>query len=264
MEIIRSRQNEKIRLARGLRQRKKREIENRFLLEGLFHLGEALEAKAAIDYVLVAPQLIRNEFGQRLLTKIEEADIPLFEIEAQLLDELSQREHSSGFLGICHSNYQALLTINPERVQRMIALIKPQDPGNLGSILRSLDAFGADGIVLLDGGVDAYHPAAVRAGMGAHFWQTIVRATSADFLDWAKEQGFQLLGSSAQGGVSINALTVKKPYILLLGSEREGLSDEQKALCEQLISLPMRGRSTSLNLSVAAGILLYALCEQEE
>ncbi len=263
MKNIESRQNEKIRLARVLRQRKKRDSEGRFLIEGLFHLGEALEAKVDLDFVLVVPSLIRNDFGKQMLGKIEATGISLFEIEAELMDSLSQREKSSGFLGVARSQYMDLKDIDIAKAKRLVALINPQDPGNVGSILRSVDANGSDGILLLDRGVDAYHPSAVRAGMGAHFWKQIARGTFDEFTKWARDNHYQILGSSAKEGLEIQQIQASLPYVLLLGSEREGLSDSQKGACDQIISLRMLGRNTSLNLSVAAGILLFRLREME-
>jgi TrmH family RNA methyltransferase len=263
MEIIKSRQNEKIRLVRALKHRKIREAEGRFLVEGLFHLGEAIEAKAEIDFVLTAPELIRNDFGEKVLSILEDSEIAFFEVEKEILEELSPRDKSSGFLAVCKSKTLELGDIEKSEGQRWVALINAQDPGNLGSILRTVDAIGGTGVILIDGGVDAYHPSAVRAGMGSHFWKSIVRASFAEFATWAKSNNVQVLGSSAKDGKEIGKIEATAPYALLMGSEREGLSDEQKAICDQLIRLPMHGRSTSLNLSVAAGILLYRLKEIE-
>ena len=264
MKMIRSRQNDKIRLARSLKLRKKREEEQRFLVEGLFHLGEALEAKAKLDFVLVAPQLIRNDFGQKLMISIEKSNIPLYEVDEQILDELSLREKSSGFLGVGESQALSLNEANINRSRGFLGLIRPQDPGNVGSILRSVDAFGVEGILLLDGGVDAYHPAAIRAGMGAHFWKKIIRSTFSEMVDWAEQHDVQILGSSAKGGIDISQVESKKPYVLLMGSEREGLSKSEMDQCGHIISLPMKGRSSSLNLSVAAGIMLFELEQQSD
>jgi TrmH family RNA methyltransferase len=263
MEIIKSRQNEKIRLARALKQRKKRELEGRFLVEGLFHLGEAIEAGAEIDFVLSAPELIRNEFGEKLLSGIEAKGIASFDVDKEILEDLSLREKSSAFLAVCKSKTLKLGALVESEGQRWVALIKPQYPGNLGSILRTVDAAGADGIILIDGGVDAFHPVAIRAGMGSHFWKDIVRSSFDDFVQWAKVSKVQVLGSSAKDGEDIGVIKARAPYVLLMGSEREGLSADQKASCDQLIRMPMRGRSTSLNLSVAAGILLFRLRDME-
>jgi TrmH family RNA methyltransferase len=139
-----------------------------------------------------------------------------------------------------------------------VALVAPQDPGNLGAILRTIDAVGASGLLLLENSVDPYHPTAVRASMGTMFWHPVVKASFTDFTAWAKEHGYHIYGSSAKGGVDYQTVSAfQRPAILLLGSEREGLTFDQAGICEQVVQLPMQGRATSLNLSVAAGILLY-------
>jgi TrmH family RNA methyltransferase len=126
--------------------------------------------------------------------------------------------------------------------------------------LRTIDAAGADGLILLDGGVDPFHPTAVRASMGTLFWKPLAQAGFADFLAWSRAHGYHLVGTSARGTQDYRSVSLPGgPTVLLLGSEQKGLSGEQLAACDTLVSLPMRGRATSLNLAVAAGILLYAL-----
>ena len=146
------------------------------------------------------------------------------------------------------------------------ALVSPQDPGNVGTILRTIDAVGADGLFLLDpgpgtgGSVDPYHPTCVRASMGALFWKPVVTASFPAFMDWAKESGYRLIGSSAHATLDYRAIKDQAgPMILLLGSEQKGLTEDQKAACDLVVSMPMRGRVSSLNLAVAAGVLLYAM-----
>jgi TrmH family RNA methyltransferase len=141
-----------------------------------------------------------------------------------------------------------------------VALVSPQDPGNLGTILRTLDAVGSDALFLLEGGVDLYHPTCVRASMGTIFWKPIVQASFNEFVNWVKNENIQLIGTSAHAHMYYREFTAgDSPWILLLGSEQKGLSDEQLAACDVTVSMPMRGRVSSLNLAVAAGILLYAL-----
>jgi TrmH family RNA methyltransferase len=140
------------------------------------------------------------------------------------------------------------------------ALVSPQDPGNVGTILRTLDAAGADGLFLLEGGVDPYHPTSVRASMGTIFWEPIVQASFWDFVKWVHKNGYQLAGSSAHADTDYRTFKPgSEPTILLLGSEQKGLSQEQMAVCDVTLSIPMKGRASSLNLAVAAGILLYAI-----
>jgi TrmH family RNA methyltransferase len=117
---------------------------------------------------------------------------------------------------------------------------------------------GASGLLLLDESVDVYHPTAVRASMGTLFWYPVAKASFAAFAAWSKEHGYHVYGSSAHGDREhIQLASYQSPAILLLGGEREGLTAEQTELCEAVVRLPMKGQATSMNLAVAAGILLY-------
>jgi TrmH family RNA methyltransferase len=130
----------------------------------------------------------------------------------------------------------------------------------VGTILRTLDAAGANVLFLLEGGVDLYHPTCVRASMGTLFWKPVLQASFAEFVDWAKANGIRLIGASAHAQVDYHDIHPDGfPWILLLGSEQKGFSEEQRGACDVTVSMPMRGKVSSLNLSVAAGILLYAL-----
>ncbi len=143
-------------------------------------------------------------------------------------------------------------------------MVSPQDPGNVGTILRTLEAVGADGLFLLDGGVDLYHPSVVRASMGALFWKPVVQVSFDEFVQWRQKNGYQLVGSSAHAATDYREFQRgKKPTILLLGNEQKGLSPEQIAACDDVVSMPMKGRVSSLNLAVAAGILLYQMMENK-
>jgi TrmH family RNA methyltransferase len=136
----------------------------------------------------------------------------------------------------------------------------------LGAILRTLDAVGGDALFLLDpltgtrGSVDLYHPTCVRASMGTIFWKPVVQAGFDEFISWAKNDAYYLIGTSAHAQKDYHEVSPgATPWVLVLGSEQKGLSLEQIAACDVTVSLPMRGKVSSLNLAVAAGILLYTL-----
>jgi TrmH family RNA methyltransferase len=259
MKRIDSRTNSRIKLARSLRTRKSRDKEGLFVVEGLFHIGEALASGAEIDFVLTAPNLLSGQFGRELLDGLSDSKVDLYEVDGQLLNDLSNREQSRGLMAICRTNYSTLEQLDSADVGRLIAMVAPQDPGNVGAVLRSIDAFGMDGLLLLDGGVDAFHPSAVRAGMGTHFRKPLIRASFQEGVDWANRNEYALIGSSAKEGLPLQQAQIEKPFILLLGSEREGLSKTQRVACDQLLKIEMQGEATSLNLAVAAGILMWGL-----
>jgi TrmH family RNA methyltransferase len=261
METL-GRGNPKIKLARSLRQRKVRDAEGLFVAEGTFHLGTALEAGAPIEYVLFAQELLGSPFAKELLKKIEAKGISCFQTAPDTFETLSDKENPQGLIAVVRQGLTPLETLAPRASSICVAIVTPQDPGNVGTILRTMDAAGADGLLLLDGGVDAYHPGAVRAGMGAHFAHPIVETSFADFASWAQRRELHIYGSSAHATQDYSELRPERPAVLLLGSEREGLSAEQLSVCEQVVSIQMRGKVTSLNLAVAAGILLYELSKR--
>ena len=118
---------------------------------------------------------------------------------------------------------------------------------------------GGEALILVDGGVDPYHPTAVRAGLGAHFCHPIIMCSFAEFTAWRSKHKVQVIGTSPDSGSNYRQMAVQQPAVLYLGSERDGLSKEQLSICDQSVRIPMSGKVNSLNLSVAAGILLYAM-----
>ena len=134
-----------------------------------------------------------------------------------------------------------------------------QSPGNLGTILRTCEAVGAAGVILLGPQADPYDPSAIRATMGALFAQRLVRATWDEFAAWKRRHGCLLVGTSPSGKIDYRAVAYTPPTVLWMGWERQGLSPEQQALCDVMARIPMAGRSDSLNLAVSTGVMLYEI-----
>ncbi|MBN2550399.1 MAG: RNA methyltransferase [Anaerolineales bacterium] len=260
MELITSLSNPKIKQVRALRQRKARQEARLFLVEGIRHVGEAVEAGVSLQAIYYAPDLLDSVYARELIEQQRQRGLPCLAASAQVFESLADKENPQGILAVAHQVEQRLEDFSPANFPWGVALAAPQDPGNLGAILRTIDAVGASGLLLLDSSVDLYHPAAVRASMGALFWHPVVSTSFAEFNRWTEHHGYHIYGTSAHGSVDYRQVEAYlQPCVLLLGSEREGLSAEQAAACEVLIRLPMHGRSTSLNLAVAAGVMLYQM-----
>lgn len=257
VNAITSRSNPKVKLARSLHERKARQQSGQYLIEGVFHLGAALEANAGLDFVLVCPALLRGEFAQGLPQRLQQAGAEVLEVSADVMASLSEKENPQGIVAVAQQHPTSLAALSLQAESVLLAVVAPQDPGNVGTLLRTLDAVGGTGLLLLEGGTDPWHPQAVRAGMGAHFTKPIVQSSFADFVRWAAARDVRIYGSSAKATLDFRQAQYQRPAALLLGSEREGLSPEQLAACMQVVGMPMRGQVTSLNLSVAAGIWLY-------
>lgn len=255
--MLTSLSNPLIKLARSLRQKKYRSESGLFLVEGIHHVGEVVEAGWDIQTVLYAPDLLTSDFAVNLVNQLVRNQVNIQPVTPSVMNSLAEKDNPVGILALVHQRNLSLQQHPPRDVSSAVALVSPQDAGNVGSILRTMDAVGLDVLFLIDGGVDAYHPTVIRASMGAFFWKKINTTTFDDFVAWAHQSGARILGTSAHAKMDYRAVNIFKPWVLVLGSEQKGLSTEQQAACEMIISLPMRGRTSSLNLSVAAGILLY-------
>ncbi len=261
MSLITSRSNPKIKQVRGLRQSKERSATGSFIVEGIRHVGEAVAAGAEIEAIYYAPELLSSEFARSLVAEQQQQGLSCHAVSSDVFASIADKENPQGLLAVVRQRRANLSHLSPANFPWGVALLAPQDPGNIGAILRSIDAAGAGGLILLENSADPYHPGAVRASMGAIFWLPLVLASFEDFAAWAKSHAYHVYGSSARGQADCRRVDYQKPAILLLGSEREGLSAEQQAICESILSLPMRGKVSSLNLAVAAGILIYAMQE---
>ena len=256
-ELITSMSNLLVKQARSLRQRKARTESGLFLVEGIHHVGEVVEAGWDIQSILYAPELLTSDFAKNLIPKLETKQIRAQAVSVAVMESLADKDNPQGILALVSQRTATLADHSIADISSAVALVSPQDPGNVGSILRTMDAVNADALFLLDGGVDVYHPSVVRASMGTLFWKPVITGTFDEFVNWAKQNRIQLIGTSAHADMDYREAKPSKPWALLLGSEQKGLSPAHLATCDLSVSLPMRGRASSLNLSVAAGVLLY-------
>ena len=256
--LLTSLSNPLIKKMRSLKNRKGRAENSLFLVEGLHHVGSALEAGWNVDALLCAPDLLTGDFAESLLDDARRVGIALQPVSVKVMESLTAKDNPQGILAAVKQRDLGVSDL-PE-IQSGVALVSPQDPGNVGAILRTLDAVGADALFILDGGVDLYHPTCVRASMGTLFWKPVVKASFDEFAHWAEWKNIRIIGSTAHGQMDYREIKLEdSPWILLLGSEQKGLAEEQMAACDIVVTVPMKGKVSSLNLSVAAGILLYAL-----
>ncbi len=250
--LITSLSNPLIKQARALRQKKARVESGLFLVEGIHHVGEVVEAGWDVETILYASGLLTSPFAHDLISRLNFQPQP---VTAQVMESLADKENPQGILAVVHQKNTQFKDLKP--IQRAVALTASQDPGNVGTVLRSMDAVGADVLFMLDGGVELYHPTVIRASMGTLFWKPVIQTSFDEFIKWARQEGHQLIGTSAKADSDYRALIPREPWILVLGNEQKGLSPEQTAACDITVSLPMQGRVSSLNLAVAAGVLLY-------
>lgn len=254
--------NPKIKLARKLRDRKERQQSGLFYIEGLRIVGEAADTGADFEYVLVAPELLQSEFGQSLVERLGRQGATLLEVGASTFKGFAHKDNPQGIAAVLRQRWTPIETIDPQPGASWVALDAVQDPGNLGTIMRTHDAVGGAGLIILDNSTDPYDVTAVRASMGAVFSQRLVKCPFEAFARWKIKHGTAVIGTSGAATSDYQALRYPDPCILLMGSEKQGLLQHHLDLCDHLVSIPMAGRSDSLNLAVATAVVLYEIFNQ--
>jgi TrmH family RNA methyltransferase len=249
--------------------RKEREATGLFVVEGIHHVGEAVEAHASIAYICYAPDRLKSDFAQLLINDQGRLGIPCYALEGDTFSSLSSKENPQGIIAVVKQPQAQLGDLSSKNFFRGVALVAPQDPGNIGSILRTIDAVGANGLLLLDDPAnnqycaDPYHPSSVRASMGAIFWYPVIKTGFSEFVQWAKINSYKVYGTSAHASQDYRKVEhFEPPLVLLMGSEREGLTPFQSAVCDMVLRIPMHGRVSSLNLAIATGVMLFAIADK--
>ena len=238
MTQLTSSSNPKIKLIRALRQRKARDESGLFVVEGIRHVGEAVAAGAAVEYLCYSLDRLTSDFAHALIRQQSERGIPCYAVASDVFEGLAEKDNPQGILAVVRQKPVSLADLTPKNLPWGVALVAPQDPGNIGTILRTVDAVGASGLLLLNDeenhrfSADPYHPSAVRASMGALFSLPLAIATFDEFAGWAKRQNYHIYGTSAHGSLPHDALgRYERPAVLLMGSEQEGLTTEQQTVC---------------------------------
>ena len=263
---ITSTRNPRVKYLRSLRLRKTRRREGRFLIEGIRIVEEALGAGAPVETLVYAPDLLVSERARGLIERVEPAQ--RLALSGNVFRTLSSRDEPQGIAATVCIEEASLADLSATRDLLVLVACQLRDPGNLGTIIRTADAAGATGVVVVEPSVDLYDPQTVRATMGSLFALPVVRLEGEDALEpWYRElraAGLPLLvvASSAHGQRDHFEVDYRRPLVLLLGSERQGLPVTMREQADVLVRLPMAGRATSLNVAAAAAALVYEIVRQ--
>lgn len=263
MSMISSTTNPTIKAIRALRQRTAREERGVFFVEGIRLVGEAADLNIPLEMVVTAPDLLNSEFARQVVTRLIKRGVMHLEVTASVFESISGKDNPQGIGVVARQQWIPFESIRAACGLGWVALVEAQDPGNIGTILRTADAVGMDGVILLGPCADPYDPGAVRASMGALFSLQLVRGSFEQFQQWQKRIGFPVIGTSDSAELDYQQKRYPSPLVVLMGSERQGLTPAQQAICETMVSIPMRGRSDSLNLAVATGVMLYEVLNQQ-
>jgi TrmH family RNA methyltransferase len=259
--MITSKANPRIKFIKELRKKKTRDKTGLFYVEGIRPVGMVFETGWEIKEILVAPGLLRSDFALGMIDKAGKSGITVTETSNDAFLSISDKEGPQGISAVVHQNFSSLDTLE-KNGGIWVGLESIQDPGNLGTIMRTADSSGVKGLILLDKCTDPFGMEAVRASMGAVFSIGIVLATHEQFQFWQEKSHFEIIGTSDKAISNYRNIEYPINLILMMGSEQKGLSEPIVNLCANMVSIPMVGKSDSLNLAVATGIILYEILNQ--
>lgn len=247
---------------RSLREKKHRRDEGLFLAEGLRILTEAAASGFVPEFIFFAKNAPRHPLIEKLVDLVEARGGEVIETDRDILAKLSGKDNPQTVIGVYREFDTSLDRFDRSAADIWIVAQALRDPGNLGTILRTGDAVGAGGLILVDDCVDPFSVESVRATMGALFTQRIATARWPDFLAWLRAGPGQLVGTSLHATQDYQAPRYAIPTFILAGNEAQGLPPDYERECDLLVKIPMLGRADSLNVAVATAVMAYEVLNQ--
>lgn len=243
---------------RALSQKKHREESGTFLAEGLKLIIDALELGWTIRTLIYAKAAKGKAPVEKAAAKTVASGGLVLEVSEKVLGAITRRDNPQMVVGVFESHYRPLGEIAPQKNETYIALDRVRDPGNLGTIIRTADAAGASGVILVGETTDPFSLETVRATMGSVFALPVSRTDPKTFLDWAKKTGVEIVATHLAGSVDYRTIDyTRKPVVLLMGNEQQGLPAELAEGAGKLARIPQQGRADLLNLAVATAVMLF-------
>ena len=247
--------NDKVKLINSLHHRKYRREHNLFVAEGIRICREAIENDWEIRYLLYDNLHADIQKIENLISDVLCLGADVIGVTSEILSKISHKENSQNVLCVISQQWNDLPSIIKDKT--FVALESVRDPGNLGTIIRTMDGVGASDCILLDECTDPFSYESVRASMGAIFNVNMIASSGENFLKWKLRHKISLIGTSLINASDYTKTNWQLPFVLVMGNEQHGLTQNILNACDQLIKLPMLGRSDSLNLAVSTGVALY-------
>ena len=255
-------ENAEYQIIQSLRQnRAKRNKSHEVFVEGIECIKQAINANSEITRIIIKDSNTLSNWGKNVIKQHKNAKI--IEMSDNLYDEITDKTNPSEMLitlKIKPNTFDDIHAENPF----IIVFDRPSDYGNLGSTIRSANAFNADGLFIIEHGVDVYEPKVIRASLGSIFFTKIITIESMEVLeDYIKNQkkknNIEIIGTDSLGAVSLKDCTLKRPIMVIIGNEAKGMSVKLKDVCDKIIKIPMEGNVNSLNVSSAASIIMWEI-----
>ncbi len=255
---IASHANPRIKAIRALAQPKFRKETGQFIVEGLKLVTDALEEGWTVRAVIHQTSAIDQPAIANAAATARARGADILAVTGDILAKIARRDNPQTVLGIVDQRLASADEI-AKSGPVLVALERIKDPGNLGTIIRTADAVGAGGVILVGPSVDPFSTEAVRATMGSIFHVPLARMTEEQFLTLRAGWSGSVVGTHLSGSADFRTVPYREPVLLLMGNEQTGLSDQLAGACDDLVRIPMAGRANSLNLAVATAVMLYEL-----
>ncbi len=249
--------NPTVKFLRSLREKKHRKAAGKFLTEGLRLLTDARECGHLPEVLAMSSTRDPHPLLEALEVEVLAAGGDVIELAPDLLSKITGKDNPQAVAGVFADFDTRLETLDRSRARIWLVAQALRDPGNLGTMLRTGDAVGAGGLILIDDCADPFSAEAVRASMGAVFTQAIAQARWEDFLPWLRAGPGQLVAASLRDAVDYRTAPYASPCFLMVGNESRGLPEDYEAACDLRVTMPMKGRADSLNAAVAGAVLAY-------
>jgi RNA methyltransferase, TrmH family len=234
-----------------------RDASKLFYLEGVRNFISAVDQQLDIVTILFSEKLLTAPVARKLVRQSRRAGIPTISITPEQFRRISYTERASGIAAIVRQPWMKLSAVSPASGLCWVALEAVRSPGNLGTLIRTSEAVGGAGFILIGDRIDPFDPDIIRASMSGIFSQQFVRTSFSALTKWLHQHHCQMIGASPDGESDLHQFDYPKSTLIFLGEEREGLTPQQKDLCQHLVRIPMVGKADSLNLGVAGSLLLY-------
>ncbi|MEW9122047.1 MAG: RNA methyltransferase [Thermotaleaceae bacterium] len=260
---ITSLENSLIKHVKQLAKRKYRERHNQYIIEGVRIVSDALENGQSMESILFCEELFQTAGGEALFQQLHKHGFKIYHITNRLYGEISETESPQGIMAIL-SKAQDDLAVLPLKDNGFYVLIdRVQDPGNMGTIIRTADAAGADAIFVSKGTVDLYNPKTIRATMGSIFHVPILQIEDTqEILAFFRDRDIQIITTSLEGTHYHYEVDYKQSFVAIVGNEANGVSSLWLEQADLLVKIPLLGKAESLNASIAAAIVFYEAVRQ--
>ncbi len=249
--------NPTVKYLRSLRDKKHRRRAGQFLVEGLRLLEDARASDQLPRQLVMAEGRDEHPLLARLEAEVVAADGEVIETTPDILSKITGKSNAQSVVGVFDEFDTSLSRLDRSASPIWLVAQDLRDPGNLGTMLRTGDAVGAGGLILIDDCADPFSAEAVRASMGAVFTQAVAQARWEDFVPWLRGGKGQLVAASLRDAVPYRGAAYEAPCFILVGNESQGLPEAYEAECDLRVTMPMRGRADSLNAAVAGAVLAY-------